>query len=233
MAEALREERHVFIHREGVLTAWAGDGAVLYDAASERYLALNSTATRIWQLLAAGTTADAIVEHLHRENTAPREEIARDVMQQIVVFQQQDLIAAAGTLAGTAEIQVPSIGECWRTITALKWLLWRRGFGATIHWIRKRVEPLHASTDATTERVRECERIVAVAASFFPGRARCLEQSLALYLLMRKRGVAVTYCQGARPWPFQAHAWIEYRGEVINDIPEHTELFPRFEGQLP
>jgi hypothetical protein len=36
-----------------------------------------------------------------------------------------------------------------------------------------------------------------------------------------------------RPYPFQAHAWIEYRGSVVNDLPEHVAQFARFPRQLP
>ena len=35
------------------------------------------------------------------------------------------------------------------------------------------------------------------------------------------------------PYPFQAHAWIEYRGEVVNDVPEHAGFFARLPEQLP
>jgi hypothetical protein len=37
--------------------------------------------------------------------------------------------------------------------------------------------------------------------------------------------VAVRYRQGVQPFPFKAHAWLEYRGEVINDVPEHAKQF--------
>ena len=54
-----------------------------------------------------------------------------------------------------------------------------------------------------------------------------------LYYLLRKQGVAVQYCQGVQPHPFLAHAWIEYGGEPINDVPEHVTFFTRLPAQLP
>jgi hypothetical protein len=36
-----------------------------------------------------------------------------------------------------------------------------------------------------------------------------------------------------QPYPFQAHAWIEYQGEVVNDVPEHARFFARLPEQLP
>jgi hypothetical protein len=58
---------------------------------------------------------------------------------------------------------------------------------------------------------------VAFAAAFFPGRARCLEQSLALYGLLRRADVAVTFRLGVQAYPFAAHAWVEHCGEPVNE----------------
>jgi hypothetical protein len=56
---------------------------------------------------------------------------------------------------------------------------------------------------------------VDTAAAFFPGRALCLEQSLALYVCLRRAGVPAELKIGAQPYPFAAHAWVEHRGELI------------------
>ena len=72
-----------------------------------------------------------------------------------------------------------------------------------------------------------------MAGALYPGRALCLEQSLALYYLLRRRGVPVRYCQGVQPYPFEAHAWVEYGGTPINDVIDHVTLFARFPDQLP
>jgi hypothetical protein len=132
-----------------------------------------------------------------------------------------------------AEICVPSVLRCGVTIARIKWLLRRRCFEDTIAWIRARVENIPATATTELKRVRAVEYAVAMAGALYPGRAKCLEQSLTLYYLLRRQGVAVKYCQGAQPYPFQAHAWIEYQGEVINDVPEHAQLFARFPERLP
>ena len=72
-----------------------------------------------------------------------------------------------------------------------------------------------------------------MAGAFYPGRALCLEQSLLLYDVLRRQGVPAKYCQGVKLHPFQAHAWIEYQGQVINDVPEHVKGFARLHEQLP
>jgi hypothetical protein len=118
-------------------------------------------------------------------------------------------------------------------IFALKVALRVCGFGSVMKWIGRRVQSIPATAWLDAEPVKVAERAVATAGALYPGRAFCLEQSLVLYYLLRRRGVAVKYCHGVTPRPFQAHAWLEYGGEVINDIAEHTKQFMRLPPQLP
>ena len=144
--------------------------------------------------------------------------------------------------AGVGEQQGPHGGALWRFPSALrcgamilgvKVALRTAGFARVIRWIARRVEPIPATTWLDIEAVRAAERAVATAAALYPGRALCLEQSLVLYYVLRRHGVAVGYRQGIMAHPFQAHAWIEYRGEVISDVPEHALQFVRLPDQLP
>jgi Transglutaminase-like superfamily len=132
-----------------------------------------------------------------------------------------------------APIRVPSILLCGLLITWIKVLLRTRGFKGTLDWIRWRLQGVPIAAAGPVYMVRPVERAVAVAAALYPARARCLEQSLALYYILRRQGFAARYCQGVQPYPFQAHAWIEYGNEVINDVPEHAEQFARLPDQLP
>jgi hypothetical protein len=118
-------------------------------------------------------------------------------------------------------------------IFALKAALRLWGFGKVIAWIRSRVGSIPATAWLEADVVKAAERAVATAGALYPGRARCLEQSLVLYYLLRRHGVAAQYYQGVMAQPFEAHAWVEYRGEVINDIEEHAKQFARLQGQLP
>jgi hypothetical protein len=130
-------------------------------------------------------------------------------------------------------IEVPSVLRCGFMIFALKMALKFGGLGLTIRWIRRRVEALPEATAADPGGVTATEYAVALAGALYPGRALCLEQSLLLYYLLRLQGVAVKYCQGVQPYPFAAHAWVEYRGEPINDLVEHVKHFTRLPDQLP
>jgi hypothetical protein len=66
---------------------------------------------------------------------------------------------------------------------------------------------------------------VAQAGALFPGRAICLEQSLVLYALLRRRGVEAQLRLGVQPFPFTAHAWVEVDGAPINETEERIRHF--------
>jgi hypothetical protein len=70
-----------------------------------------------------------------------------------------------------------------------------------------------------TLRAREFARMVAASAreGIIPG--KCLEQSLALWWLLGRRGVSTQLRIGVRMEQGQlhAHAWVELDGEVLND----------------
>lgn len=129
--------------------------------------------------------------------------------------------------------EVPSVMRCGLLIAAVKLMLKARGFNATTSYIRRAVAPVPAGDPPDDTFVTRTEYTVAMAAALYPGRALCLERSLVLYYLLRHQGIAVTYCQGVQPYPFLAHAWVEYRGQPINDVLEHVQLFARLpEGIL-
>jgi hypothetical protein len=60
-------------------------------------------------------------------------------------------------------------------------------------------------------------RRVAIAAAFYPRRALCLEQSLALFVALRRAGAPAELRIGVRPVPFAAHAWVEIAGQAVNE----------------
>lgn len=144
-----------------------------------------------------------------------------------------ELVDRAGTGTAVSEIRVPSVLESGLMIAALKLSLEVRGYKRTIEWIRRRVESVPQRGDVEPTVVKAAEWWVAMAAAFYPGRAQCLERSLVLYYILRRQGVPVRYCHGVQPWPLISHAWVEYRGEVVNDVPERVNEFSRLPDQLP
>lgn len=118
----------------------------------------------------------------------------------------------------------PSALWCGLLIAGLKLALKSVGFARTVRWIRRR-------TDRALERggdpaaIESVAHAVALAAALYPGRALCLEQSLALYYLLRRAGIDARLRLGVQPYPFSAHAWVEYGGVPLNDFPEHVRHF--------
>lgn len=101
----------------------------------------------------------------------------------------------------------------------VKILLRYRGFATAVRAIKQRSARTFAVRDDVDLASRIANR-VAKAAAFYPGRALCLEQSLALLFLLRRRGIDAQLRFGVRPHRFIAHAWIEVAGEPLNERSE-------------
>jgi hypothetical protein len=89
------------------------------------------------------------------------------------------------------------------------------------HWRFRRVQGDPVRTALAMSHV------VQGAAAIFPGRVACLEQSLALFLLLNWLGINAQLRIGARVFPFAAHAWVEVHGCAVNtDASVLRELAP-------
>jgi hypothetical protein len=60
---------------------------------------------------------------------------------------------------------------------------------------------------------------------YYPKTPACLQRSLALTAMLRRRGVAADVKIGIRQPPFESHAWVEIGGSVINDASNVRETF--------
>lgn len=84
-------------------------------------------------------------------------------------------------------------------------------------WLR----PRHASSSTAAERALAGVRW---AAAWWPGRAACLEESVATKLALLARRRAVTWCLGVRTQPTALHAWTQV-GDVTIGEPGASEGF--------
>lgn len=81
---------------------------------------------------------------------------------------------------------------------------------------------------------QETWRLVQWAVSYGPYAGNCLSRSLTLWWLLRRQGldsdlrIGVSKLAGR----FQAHAWIEYQGIVVNDRPDVRERYGVFEWRV-
>ena len=81
--------------------------------------------------------------------------------------------------------------------------------------------------DVDLEDIRRRARSVNLAARYPVRWAHCLQSSLALRKWLARRGVSAELHIGVRKHDgaMRAHAWIEYKGKVLNDIAKKVMLY--------
>lgn len=136
-----------------------------------------------------------------------------------------DGFALGASRARASMPPAPSAVSCMCVLVIVKLALRVVGFARTIRsieWLTRRQRGIGR---AAPDFVHAADRVVAIAAALYPGRALCLEQSLVLHYVLRRGGVESTLRIGVHPYPFSAHAWVECGGEPVNDIREHTRTY--------
>jgi hypothetical protein len=66
---------------------------------------------------------------------------------------------------------------------------------------------------------------VDVACVCYPKHVLCLQRSAATACLLKRNGVSAEMIIGSKQMPFQAHAWVEVAGRVVNDKPYVQEIY--------
>jgi len=81
------------------------------------------------------------------------------------------------------------------------------------------------------QRARAVARMVRAAAAHGPFRANCLQQSLTLWWLLRRRGLESELRIGTRKEDgrFDAHAWVEFQGLTLNESRDIHARYTAFE----
>ncbi len=102
-------------------------------------------------------------------------------------------------------------------VVAIKVLLMVLGFARVLRLLEWRVRRSPVNAEPERPAVEGVAHAVVAAAIVVPARVECLEQSLALWFLLRRRGVGAELAFGVRQFPFGAHAWVTYRGEPVNE----------------
>jgi hypothetical protein len=79
--------------------------------------------------------------------------------------------------------------------------------------------------------IADVVRMVDIAARHSIVKATCLPRSLAVWTLLRRRGIESELRIGVRQndGTFEAHAWVERDGVVLNDSPDVDQRFAAFE----
>lgn len=84
--------------------------------------------------------------------------------------------------------------------------------------------PLSTRVSTPDDAKRICSA-VALACVWYWKQALCLQRSAALACLLRSYGIRAQVVIASRPIPFQAHAWVEVEGRVVNDKPDVQETY--------
>jgi len=114
------------------------------------------------------------------------------------------------------------------TLIAIKLALVVIGFARTHAVLRWHIRDRATVADPDASILDASARAIVAAAVLIPGRIECLEQSLALWYLLRRRGVGAELTFGMRQYPFGAHAWVTYRGEPLNEDREALRHYVAF-----
>lgn len=116
----------------------------------------------------------------------------------------------------------------WRAAVLLPWIrvsLRVRGYNPTFAALQSRAASRGESLGGAKEQVQKTNRMVRSAVRHSVFGVTCLEESLGLWYLLQKQGICSQLRIGVRKAgsKFEAHAWVEYGGEAVNQ-PEAAHL---------
>jgi hypothetical protein len=117
--------------------------------------------------------------------------------------------------------------ESWLMLLYFEWIMRFREF-KELHRIvsGKVVRSIISTRSVPKERLCEAMDIACV---FYPKSVLCLQRSAATAMILRRNGWSAEMVIGAQVLPFQAHAWVEVEGIVVNDKPYVAEIFQPLE----
>ncbi|WP_066364521.1 lasso peptide biosynthesis B2 protein [Herbidospora mongoliensis] len=218
-------------------------GLVLVDVRSGECHVLNPPGLVTWSVLSAGGTRDDAVTALaSRYPAVPGDRLRADVDTLLNDLREAGLSFADGVVppgirrvpepvAVPIAAEVPGrpqlIAVGFLVVAAVLLLLPFK----VAHRVALRAGRGRPALDSV--RARRMVAEVGRAAGWFPGRAACLQISLATVLwagFLRRR---VDWCFGVLPDPYTFHAWIEADGERVTtgDEPAYHRLKPLRGGQ--
>ncbi|MEZ4728989.1 MAG: lasso peptide biosynthesis B2 protein [Caldilineaceae bacterium] len=105
-----------------------------------------------------------------------------------------------------------------------RWYAWLHWWGQRARRRQMRV----AATDAQC--IRRTRLLLQLAIRYAPHRGNCLSRSLTLWWLLQRQGIDSDLRIGVRQLYglFQAHAWIEYAGQPLNESPQVRHRYATF-----
>ena len=213
--------------------AYEHGGVVLINTATGHWHALNPTAGRLWASWAQGADFErSVAEISARHPGVAPEQIHEDAVNLLHDLLRRGLVGT-GARGSTRPRSAPSreaadatmsldhdlrpgwgaalLAWCCLVLAVLLLVLPFRVTAAVVGWIRgvaRRRDMSTAWAEAAAHAIRR-------AARRYPGRAACLETSLATVLFAAASLRHLDWCLGAATDPYRFHAWVELGGHPI------------------
>jgi hypothetical protein len=124
-----------------------------------------------------------------------------------------------------------ALAATWLGVRVLGFRRWKR---VLLSLTSGAANPVSATGPCLPDLSRSIVQTEEAAARHLFFKFNCLEQSLALWWLFRKRGIAAELRIGARKEEgrLEAHAWVEIGGAVVNETGEGHLHFLPFDGSV-
>lgn len=226
-------------------------GVIILDAAKGQWLALNATAGDFWRVWSAGGDLEEGVRVVaDRHPSISPERVRTDAERLVNELVGRGLlvigVTSAGNVAPPSPRPLPSTtgDETVMAESAVPSALWhvrwgRRGLAFCVLAVTCLVVRCSSfriqlalvggarrlgRRTAMFEEATEVVAAVGWAVRYYPGRAACLEQSLAAVLLAAAAGRQLDWWLGALTDPYRFHAWVEVEGRPIPAVADPRSL---------
>jgi len=120
------------------------------------------------------------------------------------------------------------------TVVSLRMFNFRSVQRSLERWYSDAVRTGARDDTAIFAEVQTASRMVDAASRYGVARGNCLSKSITLWWLLRRQGIPVQLRFGARKTGarFEAHAWVELDGRVINDSEDVRTRYSPFDGAV-
>jgi hypothetical protein len=229
--------------KPGVFYAACGGEGIVMDLVANRYFAVSSVGTRVWDAIERGLSPDQAALDLTR-SAAIEEQDAQELVQALLASWHRDQLMTAADPRTFEQVprSRPRGAPAKETIELENTPVRARAVAqylAASSWYavtKKRhglIEVLNRLVElAPRVRPRDHDLVsysIARAARFVrqvfrQGQPDCLDRSIVLAVALRWSGVDAELCLGVRRVPFVAHAWVEVGGRSLLQKPSKIEL---------
>jgi Transglutaminase-like superfamily len=133
---------------------------------------------------------------------------------------------------GERSVVLEAAGALLATWLGLRLIGYRRLTSLLVRLLPAKIHSPEGLRTETAVSARQISGLGMAAARNLPLRTNCLEQSLALWWVLERRGIAAELRIGARKDAdhLEAHAWLELDGKVLNETAEEHLHFVPFDS---